>query len=70
MEKWNLESAKKDYCKTHHKKYKKEKIDCMYCEFAEWTYDCDVYCPIKEKVIIFFTNIHAKRCKYYQRRNN
>ena len=44
MKKWNLESAKKDYCKTHHKKYKKEKIDCMYCEFAEWTYDCDVYC--------------------------
>lgn len=26
MKKWNLESAKKDYCKTHHKKYKKEKI--------------------------------------------
>ena len=49
MKKWDLESAKKDYCKTHHKKYKKEEIDCMYCEFAEWTYDCDVYCPIKEK---------------------
>ena len=50
------------------KNIKKEEIDCMYCEFAEWTYDCEVYCPIKEKVIIFFTNLHAKRCKYYQRR--
>lgn len=68
MEKWTLESAIEDYCKEHNKKKKKEEKDCMYCKFAEFNSDADVICQVKDKVIVFFTGFHAKRCKYFTSR--